>query len=810
MTGERKIVGIWPAAHGTPSIGATFSRASRQEQQDQSDGQLEAETQQTSQKEFSDGQDGDAAGADPALGNVQIAGPEADGFWVGFDEEPAANTGGFPWSAAALGLLALLWTAVVLWTATQGFVTAPVMDAVPGLVSAVTAPVAVLLLAWMIIERGSERSVRRHLHLLEQLRVEQRNLTERLALMDRLWHDAQATLANNAAAYAHQASEAGRQIEATSAAFESRMREAVGLSAQINEQGDAARRHMESLIIALPKVDDVAQRAAETMREASQAAYQFGGQLEAQIAALRSEAAETGKVLGEADRGLAERIDALIAATGAAQQGAVATGEQFAEILARQRESALALLADLAGGMDGSVSTVEQRFDAARTMLDKASTRQLAALARGISDAETRAGALTAVLNSAIDSSGTLDSELTKLVEEARERVDSMASNSADRLAALSEAVAEFQTLFARLGEQSDSQMGRVSELGDKAATLLSLLGDVTREVDDALPAAIARLQEHVAQSVEELAVLPPLVEANAEGVGTALEQLYACEAALEQQVATLAAIDRTASETLAAQAKGVEAVGTALDALAARMAEVGSTEAPAMLATLSQAEQSADAAAERARNAILQVVRSAAGEIEQAIADAIDQSANEAVTARIAGVTAAADEAVASATAASDRLMRQLITIADSSAALESRAEAVRVTMETHDRETLSRQLSLLTESLQSTAVDITRVLSTDVADQAWSAYLKGDRGIFARRAVRLLSASEARELLARYQDDDDFRGLVNRYIHDFEAMLRSLLDTRDGSSLSVTLLSSDVGKVYVALAQAIERLRS
>jgi hypothetical protein len=48
-----------------------------------------------------------------------------------------------------------------------------------------------------------------------------------------------------------------------------------------------------------------------------------------------------------------------------------------------------------------------------------------------------------------------------------------------------------------------------------------------------------------------------------------------------------------------------------------------------------------------------------------------------------------------------------------------------------------------------------------------------------------------------------------VNRYIHDFEAMLRRVLADRDGTALGVTLLSSDMGKLYVALAQAIDRLR-
>ena len=94
-------------------------------------------------------------------------------------------------------------------------------------------------------------------------------------------------------------------------------------------------------------------------------------------------------------------------------------------------------------------------------------------------------------------------------------------------------------------------------------------------------------------------------------------------------------------------------------------------------------------------------------------------------------------------------------------------------------------------------------------MTDTAWASYLRGDRGVFTRRAVRLLDAGEAREILVHYEEDNDFRDHVNRYIHDFEAMLRNVLSTRDGMPLSVTLLSSDAGKLYVALAQAIERLR-
>ena len=74
----------------------------------------------------------------------------------------------------------------------------------------------------------------------------------------------------------------------------------------------------------------------------------------------------------------------------------------------------------------------------------------------------------------------------------------------------------------------------------------------------------------------------------------------------------------------------------------------------------------------------------------------------------------------------------------------------------------------------------------------------------------MRLLDTTQVREIARNYEADPEFRDQVNRYIHDFEAMLRNVLATRDGSPLGVTLLSSDNGKLYVALAQAIERLRS
>ena len=116
---------------------------------------------------------------------------------------------------------------------------------------------------------------------------------------------------------------------------------------------------------------------------------------------------------------------------------------------------------------------------------------------------------------------------------------------------------------------------------------------------------------------------------------------------------------------------------------------------------------------------------------------------------------------------------------------------------------------MSLLIDSMHSAAIDVGKILSDEVDDKAWDAYLKGNRGVFTRRAVRLLGGSETRAIRAHYEADLEFQQSVNRYVHDFEAMLRRVLAERDGGMIAVTLMSSDMGKLYAALAQAIDKRR-
>ena len=165
---------------------------------------------------------------------------------------------------------------------------------------------------------------------------------------------------------------------------------------------------------------------------------------------------------------------------------------------------------------------------------------------------------------------------------------------------------------------------------------------------------------------------------------------------------------------------------------------------------------------------------------------------------------------ALATAKAASERLTRQLLTIGETAAAIEERIAEDRAEREEREARELSRRVALIIDALNSTAIDVSKILSNEVSDAAWAAYLKGDRGAFTRRAVRLLESGEAREILRHYEEEPEFRDQVNRYIADFETMLRARARRAPAAiALGITLLSSDMGKLYVALAQAIERLQ-
>jgi hypothetical protein len=292
-----------------------------------------------------------------------------------------------------------------------------------------------------------------------------------------------------------------------------------------------------------------------------------------------------------------------------------------------------------------------------------------------------------------------------------------------------------------------------------------------------------------------------------------------AADASAERTATTEASIARqreSLDALFASLREGVRDAEEKLGSLSALIGEADGAAAqmardtgPELVDALVRVREAAGQAAAHAREAIASVIPESVESLVQATRTAIAEAAAAPVKEQLSEIGNASHLALSTAKAASERLTRQLLTIGETAAAIEDRISEDRAEREAKEAHALSQRVSLIIDALNSTAIDVSKILSNDAGDAAWAAYLKGDRGVFTRRAVRLLDSGEARQIQRHYEEEPEFRDQVNRYVADFEAMLRRVLADADGSALGITLLSSDMGKLYVALAQAIDRLR-
>ncbi len=372
---------------------------------------------------------------------------------------------------------------------------------------------------------------------------------------------------------------------------------------------------------------------------------------------------------------------------------------------------------------------------------------------------------------------------------------------------------ATLQTLASHLLDSREALGGTdtaISQLTDASVRLLELIQAGAAHARQELPQALSAGEAQLEAAERRLFMLRDVAREAVEH-GEALENHVI--ASQDHLTGTLGALDQLH-----------EQIGAKTDAHSAKLGEL--TQATEQLRLSSEAiANNAQTAlrdaiaqlAEAAREAVsgietgtAEAVASIAGHLGEESAAALDRVLRTRVAEAAGQLEQAAAHAAGASREAAIQLRDQLAMVNELAGNLERRVAQAREKASERIDNDFSRRSALITEALNSHAIDIAKALDSDVSDTAWSAYLKGDRGIFSRRAVRLLETGEARSVMQIYETDRDFREHVSRYIHDFEAMLRELLSTRDGHALGVTVLSSDLGKLYVALAQSIERLRA
>jgi hypothetical protein len=667
--------------------------------------------------------------------------------------------------------------------------------------------------------------------------------TTALENMDKLRGDLP-VIANSARDVTSQIGNAGRIAH-------SQLEELIGGFHRLNTFGEASERQVQSLRV---KVDAALMAFEAQAAKLDEIASGRFGALEERSAEFTADLDSREVEALAAIRRRAEQLREELAGSwddyGAKEQAALATLTDRLEALRKESDAFDIALRE---GEDDAVQKWQEAVEGMRKRLTEVLMEIGEIDAKTLDQTRKRMSALTKEAREVDQAMQMRVDRFVASLEERRAEHRTFESEGVTsletQLAALDAAIAERQAghlahveALAKRGEELSVRLG---ELGSQ----IEALGMQGSQANHELAQSIEALAEKIAANRERLAEtdkavstltdasvrLLELIQASSQHSHSQIPQaLEAAQASLsdfeERTRAAALMLDeanlkgKELSDYVLAAQDGSEAALEKIDAHGERIAE--------LRASLAALSQESEAISERAEEDLAAAIRQLQGALSGTIAqldrdssdaiekialdvgsrsaEAFDQALRSKTTEAIGELEAAAAHASGVSREAARQLRDQLSKVNELAGNLESRVQRARERAEEEVDNDFARRVALITESLNSNAIDIAKALSNDVTDTAWASYLRGDRGIFTRRAVRLLDNSQAREIAEIYDRDQEFREHVSRYIHDFEAMLRTMLSTRDGNALGVTLLSSDMGKLYVALAQAIERLRA
>ncbi len=715
----------------------------------------------------------------------------------------------FPWLMVAGVVLSLAWIGTMTLLSWPSLLDAMPVDLV-SFVGALCVPPALIGILTLLALRTSTAEARRFGRTARAMRAEAANLERTVNRLSTRIDDHRIQLSEQTEWLGTIGDTAVARLAGVGNGLRDHIASADTHATTLANAAENAKTRLDVLLALLPRAHGETDALAQVLKATGVTASEHAAALDAQLSAL----AERGREADAVANGAAQKLAAHITRMEATSETAGARLEQVTGDMSLAVDGLLNRTAD---AIDESRRGIAAQGDALLAMLgtNQAALERVAhdsadGLAGRIHEIETLIEQVAARLDAQRGTGGEIFAELDHGIAHVSGRLDALHAQGIDRSQALAASIGA-------LGGSAHA-MTEALRMGDTVATtaietterLLLALDAAAREIDETLPDALTRLDTKVTDTRRHVGATKPELLALVTAAESTHDAIEAIAHVVANQRDTVDKLAGTLIDTLSDGKLKADALGQMVDDTIGQTNRFADEAAPRLVEALLRVRDTASAAADRARETLASVIPDAALAFEQHSAAAVERAATRAVQQQLSAIADAADAAADTAARASERLEHRVAALSDASAILETRFEDDRLEREAADQNSMARRVSLLIEALNSASIDIAKTFAADVSDSAWSAYLKGDRGVFTRRAVRLLDSTEAREIVHLYDEDYGFREHVNRYIHDFESMLRAILSGRDGSPLGVTLLSSDMGKLYVALAQAIERLRT
>ncbi|GAB4141667.1 MAG: hypothetical protein Tsb0016_09500 [Sphingomonadales bacterium] len=592
-----------------------------------------------------------------------------------------------------------------------------------------------------------------------------------------------------------QTDQTAHRLQATATALEERLRQALtDAEAMLSRTEHTLDAQVEQIT---GKSGEAANLLAEKLDMLERVATLAASQLQDAIGHASQDA---GTKLAAERRALSDTADSLVTN---AEQAAARVGAQMGTLsdgLRGQLDGLTAMARDNRQEIDALSALLADRIEALSGLTGQAQ-RDLAAAGDAIA-AQTEASS---------ENFARLDDQFTGLQQQLDARREALMAMGTDVTTRLNTAMQELGAQAARIGEDVNNQAEGLGTENERLAGQLAMMRDRFAEAMRDSEGAIAAFRQ-ASEDLGQLAAnnVGQLDEATAKltGLGNQSEQIQAAVAdmarGMTQEIDKIRAAVRDAGE--AADQGAVQ---------------VGATYLSAMARSRKISADAVEAARTAAEN-VVRMVEDTVGKTLETLrnqGDAQSAEAEQAITAtaeRIAKslgdtlgqVGMAASRASVTAESAARRVASQAEGLLKETHDLASKMSAMEARLDTVVRSDLVRTSSLIIEGLNAAAVDIGRVLAADITDQQWQQYLAGDKSLFTRQTLKLGDKASRKKIAKRFDEDSDFRDHVTRFLRDFELLMARALAGKQTTPLSIALLSSDLGKLYVLLAQSVKRL--
>ena len=741
---------------------------------------------------------------------TEMAAPDFDDqAWNYVAEEPQPVTaGGRAVLGWALGLLAAAWLAFSAWSAGQALAARPLSS--PELASWVaiaTGPLALLGLVWLMFGRTRRKEAEAFTRSVIAMRHEAQSLEGLLGVLRQRIDDNHGALRTISDQLMGLGDEAAARLGLASSELEGSARRIAAQGGALDRAAGSARVDIGVLLDDLPRAEASARSMAEILRAAGAEAIGRSVEFETQVGALSERTRDADSMIAEATQRLLAQLAEVDARSGAAlarvEEATVGSTSTIDALLQRSAEA----LDEIRGGIDLQAQAVSALVAQASAGIGRTGIEAADAFGSRLASAEGSLDGLAARVAEQDSASQRMIAGIDGGLAALDQRFAALALDGDNRAASISNSLTRVRGELDAIAGQSGSHEGAMEGLADRMSGLRQSLDGLTADIEGQLSTALGDAEGGAQRLLDASEAARPHIESARDAAVEAGTRLESGAGAIEAQHDRLAELLAAVDTGIGGAERRLGELSTAIASAEAEASHLSAETGPALVAALLQVREAASHAAERAREAISAVIPASAGLLSDAAHAALEKVIRDTLIAQLAEVEGVTARAVESARGASERLTQQMISIGQSATALEQHFNETNETQRERDSESFARRVSLLIDSMHSASIDVGKILSDETDDKAWSAYLKGDRGVFTRRAARLMGGAEARAIDAHYETDVEFQQSVNRYVHDFEAMLRRVTADRDGGAMAVTLMGSDMGKLYAALAQVAGR---